>query len=159
MDRGLEDSPRVAAAGVLEAQSCVEDGRLGTVKRGGEHETVGAAGGGPALDGADERAADAAAAHVRRNDERRELHDRVRVVEDVARMHRREPDDAPVGDSDERLRIAASAEAREPRGNVRRSRGITEVAEQLGHGRRVVIARGADVDHFRMGATVARQIA
>jgi hypothetical protein len=33
------------------------------------------------------------------------------------------------------------------------------VAEQLGHRRRVVVARRTDVDHFSAGATVVRQSA
>ena len=126
---------------------------------GSEHEPVGAAIRGPALDLAHERAPDAASAHIRGHDERGELHDRARVVEDVACVHRGKSDHATISDRHQRVRIAARAQAREPRGDVGRRRWIAEVAEQLRERLCVAVARGSDVDHLRTGATVARQSA
>jgi len=81
------------------------------------------------------------------------------VMEDVARVHSGEADDATVGDRDECVRVAPSAQAGESRGDVRGGCGIAEVSEQLRHRRRVVVARRPDIDHLRTGTTVARQIA
>ena len=74
------------------------------------------------------------------------MHDGARVVEDVACMHGGESDDATVGDCDQRVRIAASAQTCKPRWNLGRRRRIAEVTEQLRHRRRVVVARRTDVE-------------
>jgi hypothetical protein len=80
-------------------------------------------------------------------------------MQDVTRVHRGEADDTSVGNGDERVRIAARAKAGEARRDLGGRRGIAEVSEQIRHRRCVVVARGADVDHFSTGATVVRQIA
>src|SRR5689334_17249874 len=76
------DPPCIPPTRVLEAESFVEAWGVGAMECGGEDEPVGAMIGGPALDDTDERAADSLSSHLRRDDERRELHDGVRVVED-----------------------------------------------------------------------------
>ena len=126
---------------------------------GGEHDPVGAAIGGPALDLSHEHASHTASAHVGGYDERSELRDRARLVEDVARVHRGKSDDATVDNRHQRVRVAARAHACEACRDVGRRRWIAEVAEQLRERRRVVVARGPDVDHLSTGATVARQSA
>src|SRR5829696_3630065 len=65
----------VASPRVREAQSLVEQRRVGAVERGGHHKPVGSPRARPSLRRRDEHPADAASAHLGRHDERRELRD------------------------------------------------------------------------------------